>query len=252
MAAYAEAHGSASSLPSANRPLRVGMLALPKMTQLDFTGPYEVFARMPHAQVHVLWKIVGPVETDRGLLIHADTPFEACPALDIVFVPGGPGQSLVMEDEEVLAFLRRQAEKARYVTSVCTGALVLGAAGLLQGYRATSHWAALHLLAAYGAKPIAERVVIDGNRVTGGGVTAGIDFGLKLAAEIYGPEVAQGIQLQIEYDPEPPFKAGSSRDAPAAVVSAVKDRMRPLIEKREAQAKLYRANPGQAARRREA
>jgi cyclohexyl-isocyanide hydratase len=227
--------------PSADRPLLVGMLALPKMTQLDFTGPFEVFARMPHTKVHVLWKTIGLVETDRGLCILADTALADCPPLDIVFVPGGPGQALVMDDTEVLDFLRSQSAQARYVTSVCTGALVLGAAGLLNGYRATTHWAALPLLSAYGAKPIADRVVIDGNRVTGGGVTAGIDFGLRLAAEIFGLDTAQSIQLQIEYDPQPPFKAGSPGSAPASVVAAIKERMRPLIEQREADARRHAA-----------
>ena len=233
---------SSPSAPGTANPLHVGMLALPKMTQLDFTGPFEVFARFPNTIVHVVWKRPGPVETDRGLKIYADTAIAECPQLDIVFVPGGPGQSLVAEDSEVLEFVRMQASGARYVTSVCTGALVLGAAGLLEGHRATTHWAAKHVLPSYGATPSDGRVVVDGNLVTGGGVTAGIDFALTLAAEIFGPEVAQQIQLQIEYSPKPPFNAGTPETAPSAIVAALRERMRPLTETREAQAKQYRAN----------
>jgi cyclohexyl-isocyanide hydratase len=217
--------------------LRVGMLMFPKMTQLDFTGPYELFVRMPNTVVHALWKTVGPVETDRGLKITADTALSACPPLDIVFVPGGPGQEGVMGDEEVLDFLRVQAGQARYLTSVCTGALVLGAAGLLKGRRATTHWAAHHLLPYFGAIPVKERVVVDGTLVTGGGVTAGLDFGLTLVAELFGKDVAQQLQLQIEYDPHPPLAAGGPELAPAQVLAAVQERLRPITESREATAR---------------
>jgi len=216
----------------AARSFTVGMLAFPKMTQLDFTGPYEVFARMPDARVLVLWKTPGPVVTDRGLAIHADTALSEAPVLDLVMVPGGPGQQLLMEDEEVLAFLRRQGATAKYVTSVCTGSLVLGAAGLLAGYEATSHWAAAHLLPLFGARRQTGRVVVDRNRISGGGVTAGIDFALRVAAEVYGPRVAQEIQLQMEYDPQPPFDAGSPEKAPADVAKTVKARMQALTEQR--------------------
>ena len=199
---------------------RIGMLLFPRLTQLDLTGPFEVFAKWPDASVHLLWKTCEPVTAETGMRILPDTTLAECPQLDVLCVPGGPGVSAVMEDVEVLAFLRKQASGARFVTSVCTGALVLGAAGLLRGKRATTHWASHDLLSAFGAIPTKERVVRDGNVITGGGVTAGIDFALTVVAEIAGPEVAQGIQLQIEYAPSPPFDAGSPETAPSDVLSS--------------------------------
>ena len=178
------------------------------MTQLDLTGPFEVFTRLPDAQVLLLWKTLEPVEADTGLRLLPYATLRDCPPLDVVCVPGGPGVNALMEDAEVLAWLRQQADQARYVSSVCTGSLVLGAAGLLRGKRATSHWGARDLLAAFGATPTAGRVVRDGNLFTGGGVTAGIDFALTMVAELAGPQVAQAIQLQIEYAPAPPFDCG--------------------------------------------
>ena len=174
-------------------------------------------ARLPGATTRLLWKEAGPVRSDTGMTILADTALADCPQLDLLCVPGGPGIAALMEDEAVLDFLRRQAPGARWVTSVCTGALVLGAAGLLKGRRATTHWASHDFLAALGATPVQARVVRDGNLFTGGGVTAGIDFALAIAAEIAGPEVAQAIQLQIEYAPAPPFAAGTPETAPEAV-----------------------------------
>lgn len=209
-------------MSNASEPCRIGMLLFPAMTQLDFTGPYEVFARLPDTAVHVVSASLEPVKTDRGLMIAPTVTYDDCPKLDVIVVPGGPGQQALMEDEAVLGFLRRQAATAKYVTSVCTGALVLGAAGLLKGYRATTHWLSLPLLSLLGATPVDARIVIDRNRITGGGVTAGIDFGLKVAAVLRGEAVAQQIQLQLEYNPEPPFRSGSPATASAEIVAAVK------------------------------
>jgi cyclohexyl-isocyanide hydratase len=213
---------------------RIGMLLFPRLTQLDLTGPFEVFAKWPEASVHLLWKTCEPVTAETGMRILPDTTMADCPQLDVLCVPGGPGVSAVMEDAEVLAFLREQARGARFVTSVCTGALVLGAAGLLSGKRATTHWASHDLLGAFGAIPTKGRVVRDGNLITGGGVTAGIDFALTVVAEIAGPAVAQGIQLQIEYAPAPPFDAGSPETAPAEVLSIARQRYAQTQAAREA------------------
>ncbi len=215
-------------------PLRFGLLLFPRLTQLDMTGPFEVFSRVPGGSVHLIWKTREPVRADTGLTMMPDTTFDDCPPLDVICVPGGPGVAALMEDAAVLAFLRRQAEGARFVTSVCTGALVLGAAGLLKGVRATTHWASHDFLAALGAVPEQGRWVRDGRVVTGGGVTAGIDFALALVAEMVSPEVAQAIQLQIEYAPAPPFEAGSPATAPEAVLAAAKARGAGMRAEREA------------------
>jgi cyclohexyl-isocyanide hydratase len=214
--------------------LRIGLLLFPRMTQLDLTGPFEVFTRVPDAQVLLLWKTLEPVEADTGLRLLPNATLRDSPPLDVVCVPGGPGVNALMEDTEVLGWLRRQAEQARCVGSVCTGSLVLGAAGLLRGRSATSHWGARDLLAAFGAMPAEGRVVRDGNLFTGGGVTAGIDFALTMVAELAGPQVAQAIQLQIEYAPAPPFDAGTPGTAPPAVVRAVRARAAVMRKEREA------------------
>ncbi|HWT08619.1 MAG TPA: DJ-1/PfpI family protein [Roseomonas sp.] len=215
-------------------PLRFGLLLFPRLTQLDMTGPFEVFSRVPGGSVHLIWKTREPVRADTGLTMMPDTTFDDCPPLDVICVPGGPGVAALMEDAAVLAFLRRQATGARFVTSVCTGALVLGAAGLLKGVRATTHWASHDFLAALGAVPEQGRWVRDGRVVTGGGVTAGIDFALALVAEMVSPEAARAIQLQIEYAPAPPFDAGSPATAPAAVLAAAKARGAGMRAEREA------------------
>jgi cyclohexyl-isocyanide hydratase len=204
--------------------IRIGMLLFPRLTQLDLTGPFEVFAKWPDASVHLLWKTCEPVAAETGMRILPDTTLAECRQLDVICVPGGPGVSAMMEDAEVLAFLRAQARGARFVTSVCTGALVLGSAGLLRGKRATTHWASHDLLGAFGAIPTKGRVVRDGNLITGGGVTAGIDFALTVVAKIAGADVAQGIQLQIEYAPAPPFDAGTPETAPPDVLAAARQR----------------------------
>lgn len=214
--------------------LNIGFLIFPRLTQLDFTGPFEVLTRLPGAEVRLVWKQAGPVRSDSGLTMLADTGFAECPKLDLLCIPGGPGVAALMEDPEVLDFIRARAPGLRYLTSVCTGALVLGAAGLLRGKRATTHWASHDFLAALGATPVAERVVRDGTLFTGGGVTAGIDFALAIAAEIAGPEVAQAIQLQIEYAPAPPFEAGHPDTAPAAVLEAARQKGAGMRAEREA------------------
>ena len=201
--------------------LRAGFLLFPNLTQLDLTGPYEVISRIPGVDARLVWKTREPVAADSGLRLLPTHTFAEAGRLDLVCVPGGPGVGPLLDDEETLAFLRAQAAGARYVTSVCTGSLVLGAAGLLRGRRATTHWMSHGLLATLGAEPVAARVVRDGNLFTGGGVTAGIDFALAIAAEIAGEAVAQRIQLMIEYAPAPPFTAGSPDTAPAETVRAL-------------------------------
>ncbi len=215
--------------------LSVGMVLYPLLTQLDLAGPYEVFARMPRTDVHLIATSPEPIPSEHGLTIAPTTDFDSAPPLDVLFVPGGPGQQLVMEDERFVSFLRKHGREARYVTAVCTGSLLLGAAGLLQGYRATTHWMFLELLRPLGAEPASERVVVDRNRITGGGVTAGIDFGLVVAAELFEEEMAKKIQLSIEYDPTPPFDGGSAKSAEAALVKSVSELGRELFENRRRQ-----------------
>lgn len=198
--------------------LQIGFLLFPRVQQLDLTGPYDVLASMPDTAVRLVWKTRDSIMSSNGMVMVPDTTFDDCPPLDVLCVPGGSGVGDLIPDEQTLAFLRRQAAQARYVTAVCTGSLVLGAAGLLHGRRATTHWAFHELLAPFGAIPVRERVVRDGNLITGGGITAGIDFALTLAAELAGDEAAQLLQLELEYAPAPPFHAGSPDTAPRAVV----------------------------------
>ena len=205
----------------------IGMLLFPGLTQLDLTGPFEVLHRIPDAKVHLLWKTTDPVVADSGLGLVPSMAFADCPPLDVVFVPGGNGQLALMRDEVVLGFLRAHGERARYVTSVCTGSLLLGAAGLLAGYRAATHWAFVDLLAAFGAIHAPGRVVVDRNRITGGGVTAGIDFALRLVAELAGEPAARAIELGLEYNPTPPFHCGHPGLADPALVAQVRRRLRP-------------------------
>ncbi|WP_235302843.1 DJ-1/PfpI family protein [Sphingopyxis sp. MWB1] len=219
-----------------DRPV-IAMLVHPKMVLQDLVGPLTVF-NMMRADIHLVWKTLDPVATDVGIAVTPTTRLADCPAdLDILFVPGGlDGSVAVMADAEVLAFLADRGARARYVTSDCTGSLVLGATGLLRGYRATSHWTVRDELALLGAIPSADRVVVDRNRLTGGGVTAGIDFGLTLAALIRGEEAAQRIQLVIEYAPAPPFHAGTPETAPPAIVQAVSAARRPTLLRAREQA----------------
>ena len=205
--------------------LHLGMLLYPGLTQLDLTGPYEVFHLLPDVQIHLVWKDTQVVRADSGLGLSPTTAFADCPPLDLVFVPGGNGQLAVMADPEVLGFLRRHGATARYVTAVCTGSLVLGAAGLLDGYAAATHWAFVDLLPRFGARPAPGRVVVDRNRITGGGVTAGIDFALRVAAELAGERTARKIQLQLEYDPAPPFASGHPSVADPDLVAELRERL---------------------------
>ncbi|MGB9365484.1 MAG: DJ-1/PfpI family protein [Xanthobacteraceae bacterium] len=203
-------------------PFHIGLLVFPDITQLDMTGPYEVFIKFPDARVHLVWKSRQPVTAGGGMQLTPTLTFAECPQLDLICVPGGAGMNALLNDAETLDFIRRQASGARYVTSVCTGALVLGAAGLLKGKRAATHWMSREMLSAFGATPTAERVVVDGNVITGGGVTAGIDLALAIAAEAFGAPVAQAIQLGIEYEPRPPFDSGSPEKASAALIEQVR------------------------------
>lgn len=199
-----------------------GILVFPGVQALDLTGPYEIFACAPGARVLLIGKDRTPVTGSTGLLFHPTATFADCPALDLLCVPGGKGIDALLEDAETLAFLRGRAPELRYLTSVCTGALVLGAAGLIEGRRVATHWNARDQLPAFGAIPDAGRVVRDGNLFTAGGVTSGIDFGLSVIAEIYGQAEAERIQLYIEYAPAPPFHAGRPEDASPAVLTAAR------------------------------
>ena len=222
--------------------IHIGILLFPDVTQLDATGPAQVLSRVPGAKLHMIWKTLDPVPTDAGFSIVPTTTFADCPQLDVICVPGGGGQVPLMSDPETLDFLRKQAATARYVTSVCTGSLVLGAAGLLKGYKSACHWAWRDMLPAFGAIPVAERVVRDRNRISGGGVTAGIDFGLTVAAELAGEEVAKSIQLVLEYDPQPPFDSGSPEKAGVERVKRIRERLSGMLETRS------KANAEAAAR----
>jgi len=202
-------------------PLRSGLLLFPKLTQLDLTGPYEVLARLPEAETLLLAKSLDPVRSEHGLTMLPQVALADCSALDLVLVPGGPGINPLLEDGQVLDFLRRTAAAAQWVVGICSGSLVLAAAGLLRGRRAATHWMSRELLRAFGAEPVKDRVVADGKFFTGGGVTAGIDVALAVAAAIAGRAAAEAIQLAIEYDPGPPFGSGTPEAADPAVLAQV-------------------------------
>jgi cyclohexyl-isocyanide hydratase len=203
----------------------VGFVIFPDLTQLDFTGPQQVLARLPESAMHIVAKSAAAVPSDSGLALVPTHTFETCPRLDLICVPGGiAGVVRAMGDRETIDFVRRQASAAKYVTSVCTGAFILGVAGLLKGRRATTHWAFTELLPLVGATYEKGRVVKDGSVITAGGVTSGIDFGLRAVAEIAGESVAQAIQLGLEYDPDPPFASGHPDRASATVKTMVSPR----------------------------
>jgi cyclohexyl-isocyanide hydratase len=207
-------------------PISVAFLVFPNVTQLDLTGPAQVLSRLGNVTLNLVWKDTDPVPTDAGFPLLPTATFEQVSQADILCVPGGLGTMDIMQDAEVLDWLRKMAARADWVTSVCTGSLVLGAAGLLKGYRSACHWASVDQLAYFGATPVRERIVEDRNRFSGGGVTSGIDFALALAARIRGEDFAQFIQLSIEYDPHPPFDAGS----PDKVSPEILERYYKLIE----------------------
>jgi cyclohexyl-isocyanide hydratase len=206
-------------------PLQIGLVIFPKVTQLDLTGPLQVFSSVPGAKVHLIWKRIEPVPSDSVLTLTPTTTFADCPQLDVICVPGGAGSNDMVNDADMLDFLRKQAVNATYITSVCTGSLVLGAAGLLRGYRATTHWTAMEFLEPFGATPTKTRVCVDRNRVTGGGVTAGIDFALTLVSILIDRQTAETIQLGLEYNPAPPFDAGSPDAAPPEVLALMRQRL---------------------------
>ncbi|HUQ93398.1 MAG TPA: DJ-1/PfpI family protein [Bryobacteraceae bacterium] len=213
---------------------QIGMLLYPRLTQLDLTGPFEVFHRLSETEVHLIWKTIDPVRSDSGMSILPTTTLADCPKLDVLCVPGGPGQIELMDDKEVLEWLKQRAAEVQWITSVCTGSLLLGAAGLLQGYRAACHWMSRDQLALLGAVPSPERVVLDRNRITGGGVTAGIDFALQLAELLRDETEARSIGLQLEYDPAPPFGPGSPDQCELNLIVGLQRRAKSLLAARRA------------------
>jgi len=214
-------------------PYHIGFMIFPDVQQLDLTGAYEVFSMSDAIKVDLLWKDKQVLPTATGIPLQATQSFADCPQLDMICIPGGPGANAMMEDQVALDFVKSQAKGAKYVTSVCSGALVLGAAGLLQGRRATTHWNCLHFLSRLGATPVSERVVRDGNVVTTAGVSAGIDFAFELLAEIIGQEEAEIIQLNLEYAPKPPFHSGSVEEARPELLAKARERFSPARTKKE-------------------
>lgn len=224
--------------------LQIGSLLFEGIDQIDLTGPFEVLARIPNATYRIYGKTAEPVRDVKGLVLTPDAAIAEAPQLDVLHVPGGFGQESLMEDEVVLAWLRAQAAGAKSAFSVCTGALLCGAAGLLKGRRATTHWASFDLLPFFGAIPVDQRVVLDGSWVFAAGVTAGIDGALRLAAELRGEDVAKAIQLYMAYAPEPPFDAGTPERAPPAVLEQARASVATITERRTATARRVAAKLG--------
>lgn len=216
----------------ADRHLQIGSFVFEGLDQIDLTGPFEVLSRIPNSTYKVYGKTLDGVRDLRGLKLAADELLKDAPRLDVLHIPGGYGQEALMEDEEVLSWVKKHAAGAECVFSVCTGALICGAAGLLKGRRATTHWTAFELLPIFGAIPVNERVVEDGNMVFAAGVTSGIDGALRVAARLRGDEVAQGIQLYMQYAPEPPFNSGTPETAPASVLGTIKSAAAAITEQR--------------------
>ena len=228
--------------------LQIGSLLFDGIDQIDLTGPFEVLSRIPNATYRIYGKTTAPVRALNGLRLTPDAALADAPPLDVLHVPGGPGQEALMEDAEVLGWIRQQASGACSIFSVCTGALICGAAGLLKGRRATTHWSAFHLLSLFGAIPVNERVVIDGARIFAAGVTAGIDGALRLAAELRGDAAAQTIQLHMAYAPEPPFDCGTPETAPAAILEEARRSVQALTTLREQTARRIAGRLGLALR----
>jgi cyclohexyl-isocyanide hydratase len=214
-------------------PISVAFLLFPNVTQLDLTGPAQVLSRLGNVTLDLVWKDRDPVRTDAGFAIVPTATFAEVPRADILCVPGGMGVTDVIADDTAMAWVRSVGAEARWVTSVCTGSLILGAAGLLKGYRAATHWSWREYLAMFGTEMVPERVVVDRNRVTGGGVTAGIDFALTLMAAVRSAEFAKAVQLSLEYDPAPPFDAGSPEKAGPDLVATYQRRVTQLAPDRE-------------------
>jgi cyclohexyl-isocyanide hydratase len=217
--------------------LHIGSLLFQGIDQIDLTGPFEVLSRIPNSTYRIYGKTAEPVRDLKGLRLTPNAALADAPRLDVLHVPGGFGQEALMEDEQVLTWLERQASGARSVFSVCTGALLCGAAGLLRGRRATTHWASFHLLPLFGAIPVNERVVVDGSWVFAAGVTAGIDGALRLAAELRGDDAARAIQLHMVYAPEPPFDSGTPETAPPAILENARRSVASITAQREATAR---------------
>jgi cyclohexyl-isocyanide hydratase len=224
--------------------LQIGSLLYERLDQIDLTGPFEVLSRLPNSTYRIYASTMKPVRDMAGLILSPDALLTDAPQLDLVHVPGGFGQEALMENEEVIHWLQRQASGARCVFSVCTGALLCGAAGLLNGRRATTHWASFHLLPLFGATPVDERVVVDGSLISAAGVTAGIDGALRVAAELRGVAAAQAIQLGMVYAPEPPFQSGSTATAPPEIVSRAREALRTITAAREVTARRIAAKLG--------
>ncbi len=227
-----------STIAMTEKHLQIGVLAFPKMTSLDALAPFEILARAPNSTAHLVWKDRTPFAGDTGLLVTPSMSFSDAPQFDVIVVPGGPGQNDLMEDEELFAFLRKQAAGAQWITSVCTGSLLLAAAGLLSGYKATCHWLSLDYLRLFPVDVVPERVVIDRNRVTGGGVTSGLDFAFVLLRLLRGEETAKAIQLMLEYDPAPPFRSGHPSVADAETIEAVQTAAKAMLDRRRESAML--------------
>jgi len=224
--------------------LQIGSLVFEGVDQIDLTGPFEVLSRIPNSTYRIYGKSAEPVRDLRGLRLTPDAPLAEALQLNVLHVPGGFGQEALMDDAEVLGWIAEQAAGAHSVFSVCTGALLCGAAGLLRGRRATTHWASFHLLPFFGAIPVNERVVVDGNWVFAAGVTAGIDGALRLAAELRGDDVAKAIQLYMVYAPEPPFDSGTPATAPAAILAQARQSVADITAQREATARRIAARLG--------
>jgi cyclohexyl-isocyanide hydratase len=231
--------------------LQIGSLLFEGLDQIDLTGPFEVLSRIPNSTYRIYGKTTKSVRDVRGLLLTPDAVLSDAPPLDVLHVPGGFGQEALMEDEVVLDWIRRQAAGACSIFSVCTGALLCGAAGLLKGRKATTHWASFHLLPFFGAEPVAERVVVDGSYVFAAGVTAGIDGALRLAAELRGDDAARAIQLYMEYAPEPPFDSGTPATAPREIVREARKAVQAITSRREETARRIAARLGIEAPARE-
>ena len=224
--------------------LHIGAIIYPQIDQADFTGPFEVLSRIPNSTFHVLWKEIRPILDVNGLMLTPDTTLASSPDLDLLVVPGGWGQEALMEDQTVLDFIRDHAKKGRHILSVCTGALIVGAAGLLRGVKTTTHWSSFHLLEYFGALPFDGRVVVDGRFLSTAGVTAGIDGALWAVELLRSQREAEEIQLAIEYDPEPPFESGTPKTASPEVVESVRSHFQKISEVRLATAKRIASRLG--------